>query len=73
MSIGAKLAARSDDEFREGVREFLVGQGVGPAPRERAERLAWQKEWTRLLADNGLAGATWPLAYGGMELAFPNR
>jgi alkylation response protein AidB-like acyl-CoA dehydrogenase len=73
VTIGAKLAALSDDEFREGVHEFLVSQGLPPAPRDRTDRLSWQKEWSRLLADNGLAGPTWPRGYGGMELAFSKQ
>ena len=61
-------AAGTNDEFRAQLRSFLVERALGPPPKDPAARLAWQRAWCALLADNGLAGPTWPRSCGGMDL-----
>jgi Acyl-CoA dehydrogenases len=58
------------DEFRKELRGFLADHPPGRGPRGKLERLAWQKWWRSLLFDAGVAGPSWPVEYGGMDLPF---
>ena len=60
----------SGDEFRAALRAFLQDHHPGRRPRDPAEALAWQRAWLATLVDNGWAGASWPVAFGGMDLPF---
>lgn len=62
--------AATDEEFRATLREFLATKGPGPRPRDPGERVAWTKAWHAILVDNGYAGPSWPVEYGGMDLPF---
>jgi alkylation response protein AidB-like acyl-CoA dehydrogenase len=63
----------TDDAFRARVRSFLRDNHPGKAPRDPAERLAWQKAWLATLFDGGYAGPSWPREHGGMELSFARQ
>lgn len=60
-------------DFRATFRAFLEENHPGRKPKDRAERLAWQKAWLATLYDAGFAGPSWPRAYGGMELSFAHQ
>lgn len=62
--------ADPDGSFRRRLRSFIEEHHLGKPPRGKSDRLAWQKEWCALLADNGYAGPSWPTRYGGMDLPF---
>jgi alkylation response protein AidB-like acyl-CoA dehydrogenase len=55
-------------DFRARLAAFLGAHDPGPAPRQPAERLSWQRDWAALLVDEGLAAPSWPRRWGGMEL-----
>jgi alkylation response protein AidB-like acyl-CoA dehydrogenase len=63
-------AAAEPEEFRVRLRAFLLEHHPGRPPRDPAGALAHQKAWAATLASAGLAGPTWPRAYGGMDLPF---
>lgn len=65
--------AETDDDFREHLHGFLAAHHPGRRPKERGERLAWQKAWLATLFDAGYAGPSWPCEYGGMELSFARQ
>lgn len=65
--------AETDDDFREHLHGFLAAHHPGRRPKERGERLAWQKAWLATLFDAGYAGPSWPREYGGMELSFARQ
>jgi alkylation response protein AidB-like acyl-CoA dehydrogenase len=54
--------------FRETVRAFLQTHDPGPAPKDAAQRLDWQRRWAALLVDEGFAAPSWPKQWGGMEI-----
>jgi alkylation response protein AidB-like acyl-CoA dehydrogenase len=54
--------------FRETVRAFLHAHDPGPAPKDAAQRLDWQRQWAALLVDEGFAAPSWPKRWGGMDL-----
>jgi alkylation response protein AidB-like acyl-CoA dehydrogenase len=60
-----------EDKFRAAFNAFLDKHDPGRPPRERAERLVFERHWARLLADCGWAGPAWPRRWGGMELPLP--
>jgi len=63
-------ADRADpDRFRDQLRAFLAERHPGRSPKgSRRERTDWQRAWSATLYDNGLAGPSWPVRYGGMDL-----
>lgn len=63
----------TDEEFRARLREFLVANHPGKRPKDRDERLKWQKAWNATLFDAGFAGPSWPREYGGMALSFAKQ
>jgi alkylation response protein AidB-like acyl-CoA dehydrogenase len=69
----AARAANTDDEFRAEFRAFLKANHPGKAPKDRAGAIAWQKGFNALLVDAGWAAPSWPIAYGGMDLAFDKQ
>ena len=61
---------QSEDEFRAEAAAWLAEHA--PAMRERLDAAADAREhfeagryWQRTLCDNGWAGITWPVEYGG--------
>ncbi|WP_163506501.1 acyl-CoA dehydrogenase family protein [Fodinicola acaciae] len=65
--------SETDEEFRLRLRAFLTSSHPGRRPKDRADRLGWQKAWLAALFDGGFAGPSWPRAYGGMELSFARQ
>ncbi|HEX4430782.1 MAG TPA: acyl-CoA dehydrogenase family protein [Frankiaceae bacterium] len=65
--------AETDEQFRLRLREFLTTHHPGKAPRDPAEKLAWQKAWAATMYDAGFAGPSWPGEYGGMNLSFERQ
>lgn len=59
--------------FREELRAFLRANDPGRAPKDPAERLAWQRRWSALLVDEGIAAPSWPKRWGGMELSLTGQ
>lgn len=62
--------SRSDNEFREQVREWLHRN----VPRERRPwdgraMAEYDRAWQRVQFDGGWAGIAWPVAYGGRGLS----
>jgi alkylation response protein AidB-like acyl-CoA dehydrogenase len=58
-------------EFRRRVRTFLeeaLPTLAWPEPPDLVERLPFWQQWQRMLHEAGLAGITWPAAYGGQGL-----
>jgi len=60
----------SPEVFRKELREFLTLRHPGRRPRGAAESLSWQRGWLAALVDEGWAGPSWPIEYGGMDLPF---
>ncbi|WP_419919566.1 acyl-CoA dehydrogenase family protein [Candidatus Poriferisocius sp.] len=60
------------DEFRERAREFLAANCVPrndpPVERSEADYVAECRRFHQALADAGLGGITYPVAYGGLGL-----
>lgn len=65
--------AGTDEHFRAALRAFLTDHHPGRRPKDRAERLTWQKKWLATLYDAGFAGPSWPREYGGMDLPFAHQ
>jgi alkylation response protein AidB-like acyl-CoA dehydrogenase len=63
----------TDEEFRAELRQFLEAYHPGKAPRDKAERLAYQRAWSATLYDHGWAGPSWPRELGGMDLPFARQ
>ncbi|MGW3650148.1 acyl-CoA dehydrogenase family protein [Streptomyces sp. NPDC000878] len=63
----------TDARFRAELRDFLTDHHPGRRPKDRAERLTWQKKWLATLYDAGFAGPSWPREYGGMGLPFAHQ
>jgi alkylation response protein AidB-like acyl-CoA dehydrogenase len=59
--------------FREEVRAFLQANDPGPAPKDPAARLGWQRQWAALLVDAGFAAPSWPQRWGGMDLSLAEQ
>jgi alkylation response protein AidB-like acyl-CoA dehydrogenase len=58
-------------EFRQRVRAFLeeaLPTLAWPEPHDLAKKVPFWQQWQRLLHEAGLAGITWPTAYGGQGL-----
>ena len=61
------------EAFRERIRAFLSEnlpegwRGLGALPEP--ERMPFELQWRRTLADNGLLVASWPTEYGGSGLS----
>ncbi len=64
------VAAGTDEEFRALLRAWLSDNHPGKRPKDRGERIAWQKAWLARLYDAGFAGPSWPREFGGMDLPF---
>lgn len=62
---------RTPEGFRDHIRRFLAEHHPGPPPRERMERLAYQRAWAEVLHDHGLVVPSWPPAEGGLGLSPP--
>jgi alkylation response protein AidB-like acyl-CoA dehydrogenase len=62
-----------DDDFRGRLRSFLAEHHPGDPPRDRRERLAFDRSWAALMADSGYAGPAWPTEWGGMDLALSQQ
>jgi alkylation response protein AidB-like acyl-CoA dehydrogenase len=69
----AGAGAETDEGFRARLRDFLITNHPGRPPKDKAERLTWQKSWLSALFDAGLAGPSWPREYGGMDLDFAKQ
>ncbi|HVW42900.1 MAG TPA: acyl-CoA dehydrogenase family protein [Amycolatopsis sp.] len=67
------MTQETDAEFRSRLREFFTRHHPGRRPRDKRERLAWQRAWNAKLFDAGLAGPSWPVEYGGMDLSFERQ
>lgn len=67
------MASHQWDEpgLREALARFAHDRRVGRPPRERAARIAWQREMSAHLYDAGLSGPAWPREHGGMGLPLP--
>jgi alkylation response protein AidB-like acyl-CoA dehydrogenase len=61
----------AEDRFRAAFGAFLDEHDPGRPPRDRAERLVFERRWAGVLADHGWAGPAWPRRWGGMELPLP--
>jgi alkylation response protein AidB-like acyl-CoA dehydrogenase len=61
-------SGRTEGEFRAELRGFLRDRLPGPAPRDRAERLAHLRAWQATLTDEGWVAPGWPRRWGGMGL-----
>lgn len=57
--------SRSELNFRDGLRAWLLDNRPGPAPTDEDERWHWRVDWQRRLAAAGWAGVHWPREYGG--------
>jgi alkylation response protein AidB-like acyl-CoA dehydrogenase len=61
-----------EDQFRQEVLDFLQAtvkvKGARPSPPDEGTGLARARAYQRALAEAGLAGITWPTAYGGRGL-----
>ncbi|SHN39965.1 acyl-CoA dehydrogenase family protein [Cryptosporangium aurantiacum] len=64
------LRQLTDEEFRTRFRAFLAEHHPGRPPKDRDEKLAWQKKWLASLYDAGWAGPSWPREHGGLDLDF---
>jgi alkylation response protein AidB-like acyl-CoA dehydrogenase len=73
LATQAESTVESDEEFRARLRDFLTTNHPGKAPKDPAEKLAWQKAWLATLFDGGFAGPSWPREYGGMDLDFAKQ
>ena len=62
-----------DETFRADLRAFLRDAHPGRAPKDAAERLAFQRAWAATKVDRGWAGPSWPKQFGGMELPFAQQ
>ncbi|MFD9502978.1 acyl-CoA dehydrogenase family protein [Streptomyces sp. NPDC060035] len=69
----AERDTETDGQFRVRLEEFLRAHHPGRHPKDRSERLAWQKTWLATLYDAAYAGPGWPRSYGGMELSFARQ
>jgi len=58
------------EKFRDQLRARFAALQPGKPPKDRAERLAWQRAWCATAVDESLAGPSWPREYGGMDLPF---
>jgi alkylation response protein AidB-like acyl-CoA dehydrogenase len=58
----------TEGEFRAELRGFLRDRLPGPAPRDRAKRLAHLRAWQATLTDEGWVAPGWPRRWGGMAL-----
>ena len=62
-------ATETAARFRDRLRAFLAANHPGRSPKgARKQRIAWQQAWAATLFDGGLAGPSWPAAYGGCDL-----
>jgi len=61
------------ESFRRRLREFLQANDPGPAPKDPAQRLQWQRDWAALLVDEGFAAPAWPREWGGMDLPLADQ
>jgi len=61
------------DEFRDQLRARFAAVHPGKPPKDRAERLVWQRAWCATAVDAGLAAPSWPREYGGMDLPFEQQ
>ncbi|MEO9329014.1 acyl-CoA dehydrogenase family protein [Gordonia sp. B21] len=77
--LEAVTDASSDEDFRRRVREFIAAHApriprrAGVRSAENEQELAELKAWTAELYGAGLAGADWPVEYGGSEDYSPRR
>src|SRR4051794_29116052 len=72
LAVGSETS-ETDEEFRSRLRDFLDQHRPGPAPRPRAERVAWHKAFLAELYDHGFAAPSWPASVGGMDLPFARQ
>ena len=66
-------SALADPEFRHEFRTFLKASHPGRPPKDRAAAVQWQRDFNALLVDSGWGSASWPIAYGGMDLPFEKQ
>ncbi|KAF0969844.1 MULTISPECIES: acyl-CoA dehydrogenase family protein [Gordonia] len=72
-------ATTPDDDFRAEVRDFIAANAPDIPPRagvrsaENEAELELLKAWTAALYGAGLAGADWPLEFGGREQYSPRH
>ncbi len=60
-------------DFRESLTSFLAANDPGRAPKDPLEKIAFQREWAGLLADEGFAAPSWPKQWGGMDLSLADQ
>ncbi|ROO87459.1 alkylation response protein AidB-like acyl-CoA dehydrogenase [Actinocorallia herbida] len=65
--------AETGEEFRTRLRAFFTDHHPGRAPKDPAERFAWNRRWLATMFDHGYAGPGWPREFGGMELSFAHQ
>jgi alkylation response protein AidB-like acyl-CoA dehydrogenase len=74
--LGGLQSSADDLAFAAAFRTWLdenlpEGWGTGfRLPRDRAERLAWQREWQRRLDADGWVAINWPREFGGRDATF---
>jgi alkylation response protein AidB-like acyl-CoA dehydrogenase len=73
LITAADSTVETEEEFRARLRDFLATNHPGRPPKDRGEKLSWQKGWLATLFDAGFAGPSWPREYGGMDLDFAKQ
>jgi alkylation response protein AidB-like acyl-CoA dehydrogenase len=63
----------ADEDFRARLTTFLTEHAPGKPPKDRAERLAYEKQWAATKFEHGWAGPSWPREIGGMDLPFSQQ
>jgi alkylation response protein AidB-like acyl-CoA dehydrogenase len=67
-AVSETIRSPTTEALRQRLRGFLAQNEDRPRGLRGAEKIAWQKDWTARLADEGLAGPSWPTEVGGMGL-----
>lgn len=68
--LGPEIGLVADDHpFRRQFRKWLTDHvPTEPEPREQDARVAFRREWQRVMHRDGWAGPAWPEEYGGRGL-----
>jgi alkylation response protein AidB-like acyl-CoA dehydrogenase len=70
--MNRQLRDLSEGRFREVFRVYLAEHDPG-RPKDFDGRLEWLRRFARQLADDGFAAPSWPLEFGGMDLALGSQ
>ena len=72
-AVDAERRHAPPEVLRAELRAFLRRHHPGRPPRDPDERLRFERDWAKLLADAGWAAPAWPREWGGMELPVPHQ